>query len=278
MNAKKQADTVRSGFKRGDSDLLTAYNAYTTWRRVCTSPGVSEFEFCKKNFLSSPNLSNIEELKGQLLASIADTGLITLSSEDRTALSRVRTSRHQRFFAPILDSNNVNETNDTLISAVVAWSFYPKILVREGKGWRSVANNQSLSLHPTSVNKLSPTPAFEKSRYLSFYSIMQSSSRFTNAQETTPVEPMALVLLAGDARFDFYSGVIVLDGNRLRFKVRRWREMAILKALRTKIREILVRMWKKPGREMGVAEREWFDIFIEIFRGFDERRVRLKAQ
>ncbi|KAK3063168.1 hypothetical protein LTR53_019028, partial [Teratosphaeriaceae sp. CCFEE 6253] len=31
MHAKKQADTVRLGFKRGESDLETVYNAYCSW-------------------------------------------------------------------------------------------------------------------------------------------------------------------------------------------------------------------------------------------------------
>ncbi|KAG9825194.1 ATP-dependent RNA helicase A, partial [Aureobasidium melanogenum] len=71
MGAKKQADTVRLGFKRGNSDLLTAYNAYCAWRKACTTPGISEQQFCRKNFLSPINLGNIEDLKSQLLASLS---------------------------------------------------------------------------------------------------------------------------------------------------------------------------------------------------------------
>ncbi|KAG9902170.1 ATP-dependent RNA helicase A, partial [Aureobasidium melanogenum] len=71
MGAKKQADTVRLGFKRGNSDLLTTYNAYCAWRKACTTPGISEQQFCRKNFLSPINLGNIEDLKSQLLASLS---------------------------------------------------------------------------------------------------------------------------------------------------------------------------------------------------------------
>ncbi|PNS15386.1 ATP-dependent RNA helicase DHX36 [Sphaceloma murrayae] len=274
MNARRQADTVRLGFKRGDSDLLTTFNAYKAWRRVCSTPGISEFEFCKKNFLSPTALANIEELKGQLLSSLLDAGFLTLSAEERMALSRIRHTRHNRTFVPVPDSCNQYEVNDTMIQSVIAWSFYPKILVREGKGWRSVANNQSLSLHPTSVNKLSPTPAFERSKYLSFYSIMQSSSRFTNAQETTPVEAMALVLLAGDAKFDFYAGVIIVDGNRLKYKVKEWWEMVMIKAIRSNVRSILNKGWKKPGRELSKRERQWWDLFLKIFHEVWEKKER----
>ena len=68
---------------------------------------------------------------------------------------------------------NANE-NDLVLTSVIAWSFYPKLLAREGKGWRNVANNQSVSLHPTSVNKGVPNPP----KYLSFYHIMQSSNKY----------------------------------------------------------------------------------------------------
>jgi len=265
LHAKKQADTVRLGFKRGDSDPLTAYNAYTAWRKVCTTSGSSEFQFCKKNFLSQQNLANIEELKAQLLSSLADAGFVSLTSEDRSALSRVRQSSRNRTFVPIPAARNIADANDLLINSVTAWSFYPKILAREGKGWRNIGNNQSISLHPTSVNKLSPSPQFHATHFLSFYSIMQSSSRFTNAQETSPVEAMALILLAGDVVFHLYAGVIIVDGNRLRLKVRNWKTMIVLRSLRLKMRDILARAFRSPGRDMSSRQRAWFDIFVGIF-------------
>lgn len=260
MGVKKQADTVRLGFMRGNSDLLTAYNAYTAWRRVCMTPGISEFPFCRKNFLSPQNLANIEDLKGQLLGSLADAGFVSLEKHERAALSR---SRSKRNFVEVPSARDFAGSNDLLINSVTAWSFYPKILSRDGKGWRHVANNQSISLHPQSVNKGSSNDA----KYLSFYSIMQSSSRFTNAQETSPVTDMALVLMAGDAVFHMYAGVIVIDGNRLRFKVRDWKTMLVLKTLRARIKEILAKGFKNPGRDLSDRQKRWMDIFLSIFEG-----------
>lgn len=274
MGAKKQADTVRLGFKRGNSDLLTAYNAYSTWRKACTTPGISEQQFCRKNFLSPINLANIEDLKSQLLASLSDAGFVSLTSNERGALSRVRNSgRGPRSFVAVPASHNSFDANDALLNAVTAWSFYPKLAIREGKGWRNVANSQSLSLHPQSVNKISP--AIPPPSYLSFYSIMQSNSRFTNAQETAPVDPFALVLLAGDAKFDLFSGVVVIDGNRLRFKMHSWRTCFAVKVLRSRVKEFLGREFKQPGRAM-VPERQkaWMKVFGQVFEGVEGARVR----
>lgn len=71
----------------GDSDLLTVYNAYLAWKRVCVN-GTGEYQFCRKNFLSQQTLSNIEDLKGQLLVCLVDSGLLPLTEAERTALNR----------------------------------------------------------------------------------------------------------------------------------------------------------------------------------------------
>jgi ATP-dependent RNA helicase DHX29 len=271
LNAKKQADSVRLGFKKGDSDLLTLYNAYCAWRKVCSTQGMSERHFCNKNFLSSQNLANIEDLKAQLMSALADSGSVDLTTAERTALSKVRPGYRQRNFVTVPAKYCRADTDDEFAASVVAWSFYPKIVKAESKGWRNIANNASLGLHPTSVNKHNISADI---RYLSFYSIMQSSSKWTNAQETSPVSDFALVLLASEAVFHMYAGVIIIDGNRLRFKVRDWKTMIALKILRTKVREALGRMFKHPGRELGLKQKRWIDLVTQIY----ERRRALTSK
>ncbi len=45
-----------------------------------------------------------------------------------------------------------------------------------------------------------------------------------------------------------YAGVIVLDGNRARFSVSDWKSILVIKALRARLREILTRSFKNPGK------------------------------
>lgn len=177
---RAQADIVRMGFRRGDSDLLTIYNAYLAWKRVCQSTSASggkDFQFCRKSFLSQQTLANIEDLKGQLLVSVADSGFLQLTDDERRALNRLRYGansrgrRHQNFF-DIPHRVNNNSENDAITTAVIAWSFYPKLLVRDNpgsRGLRNVGNNQSISLHPSSVNK-----GHNEIKWMSYYHIMQS--------------------------------------------------------------------------------------------------------
>lgn len=49
---------------------------------------MSEYEFCRRNFLSARNLSAIEELKQQLLAAVIDAGYLTLTNSERAFLNR----------------------------------------------------------------------------------------------------------------------------------------------------------------------------------------------
>ena len=149
-----------------------------------------EHQFCRKNFLSQVSLSNIEDLKAQLTTFLVDSGFLVLNDLEKKALNRyihnylidftgtelscrVRVPSRQRQFVEIPDKYNFNNDNDLILNSVIAWSFYPKLLRRDGKGWRNAANNQSVSLHPTSVNKGSGQPP----RWLSFYHIMQSSNK-----------------------------------------------------------------------------------------------------
>lgn len=110
---------------------------------------------------------------------------------------RTRVTGRQRQFFTVPERVDLNSGNDLIVNSVIAWSFYPKLLIREGKGWRNVANNQTVTLHPTSVNKQSESPP----RWLSFYHIMQARSKFYNAHETSAVEDVAVALLCGDPDF-----------------------------------------------------------------------------
>ena len=265
---KQRADSVRLGFKKGDSDLLTAYNAYCAWRRVCQSEA-SEWKFCKKNFLSPQNLAGIEDLKAQLLGSLADANFVVLHVNERAALNRARASSRKRSFVPELSNYNTNNDNEVIVNSAVAWSFYPKLLTRDGKGWRNVVNNQSVSLHPTSVNKI----ASANIKYLSFYHIMQSSARFTNAHETSPCSDISLVLLAGEADFKLYAGVIVIDGNRLRFMVDSWKTMIVLKRLRERMKEVIDRKMKRPGVALPARLEKWVQIWRRVMSAEGKKKA-----
>ncbi|KAJ6443429.1 ATP dependent RNA helicase [Purpureocillium lavendulum] len=265
---RAQADNARMAFRRADSDLLTIYNAYVAWKRVCqaNSAAGKEFQFCRKNFLSQQTLANIEDLKGQLLVSLADSGFLSLTEDERRALKGQRfqggRGRRQQNFFDVPHRVNINSDNDLVSSSVIAWSFYPKLLVRDtpgSKGLRNIGNNQSISLHPSSVNRTRLDI-----KWLSYYHIMQSKTVY-HAHETTACEPFAIALLCGDVRCDMFSGVIVLDGNRGRFALPDWKAMLVVKVLRTRLRELLTRSFRQPGKLPTAQQEKWLDVWQRLF-------------
>jgi ATP-dependent RNA helicase DHX29 len=90
-------------------------------------------------------------------------------------------------------------------------------------------------------------------------------ARFYNAHETTAVTDFAIALLCGDVRCDLYSGVIILDGNRGRFAVSDWKTMLVIRTLRTRLREIMTRSFKTPGKPLTGQQAVWLDIWQKIF-------------
>jgi ATP-dependent RNA helicase DHX29 len=275
FGAKQRADIARLSFKTGDSDLLTTYNAYKAWRTVCTTAGRSEMQFCHKNFLSPQNLGNIEDLKAQLLSSLVEAGFVAMTPDERRTLSRYRSTTRNRTFVTVPAQYDIHSSNDLLVNSVIATAFYPKLLTREGKGWRNISNNQTVSLAPTSVNKGTNT-----AKFLSYYHIMQSSNKFYNAHSTSIAHPLPMVLMvAADMDFKLHAGVISFPGNVVRFAVREWRAAVALKVLRRRVKEILSASWKNPGRTLGEREREWLEIFQRVFveRWEKDERVRERA-
>ena len=259
MESRSQAYAARLAFKKGDSDLLTIYNAYCAWRRICTSSAIPEYQFCRKNFLNPQTLSNIEDLKAQLAASLADAGFLKLDDAEKAFLTKVGFYSRRKNFVATPARYNSNDY-DLMLNTVIACSFYPQLLKREGKGWRNIANNQSVSLHPTSVNK----GMVKASKWLSFYHVMQSSSKFCHAYETSPVEDFAVALICGEAEFKMYAGVMILDGNRIRFSVDDWKTLIAIKILRTQIRHIIDQSFRYPGRSLSQAQLSWLDIWQNI--------------
>lgn len=265
MGYHKEADAVRFSFKRGDSDLLTGWNAYSSWRRVCQGTNISEADFCRKNYLSSRTFSNIEDFKQQLIVAVIDAGLFALTPEERIYLNRCRFNagthrRHSFFIAP--NAVNHSSENDAIVNAIVAAGFYPKLLQKDGKGWKNVVNGQSIAVHPSSVNK------HTRSEWLAFYGIIQSNRFF--AYETGHVDDITVALLCGDVDFKMYSGVLVLDGNRVRFAFQDWKSMIALKIFRGRLREITNSSFQTPGKSLSESQRRWMEIFYLVYERLHE--------
>lgn len=96
------------------------------------------------------------------------------------------------------------------------------------------------------------------------------------------MEEFAIALLCGDVRCDvsccngllpsyvtnilqMYAGVFILDGNRARFSVPDWKTMLVIKTLRARLRDILTRSFKNPGKPLTTSQQTWMEIWQKVF-------------
>jgi ATP-dependent RNA helicase DHX29 len=70
-----------------------------------------------------------------------------------------------------------------------------------------------------------------------------------------------------------YAGVFVLDGNRGRFSVPDWKTMLVIKTLRTRLREMLMRSFKQPGKMPTPQHQRWLDVWQKVFTPQEEREI-----
>lgn len=62
-----------------------------------------------------------------------------------------------------------------------------------------------------------------------------------------------------------FSGVIILDGNRGRFAVPDWKTLLAIKVIRTRLRELLTRSFKQPGKLPTAQHEKWLDVWQRLF-------------
>jgi len=68
-----------------------------------------------------------------------------------------------------------------------------------------------------------------------------------------------------------YAGVFVLDGNRGKFSVPDWKTMLAIKTLRTRLREMLDRAFKQPGKLPTPQHQRWLDVWQSLFSQFEDK-------
>lgn len=247
---------AKSNFNRANSDLLSALSAYEGWKRAKLKG--SAFEFCRKNWLNEHTLSQIEEQKVQLLVYLVDGGQVVLSQEERHALNRARVTNFQRKDMYEMPQRYNNKVPDDLLLALISMSFYPRILVKEGKGWRNVYTNQQVALAKRSVNDGN----LKSVKWLSFSEAMQARPGSLNVFETSRVPESALALLLGQAEMKIFSGVLSIDSGKIRLAVGNWKQAIAIKRLRTALSAVLDHCHRRPGKPLPDSDQRWLDLFL----------------
>lgn len=68
-----------------------------------------------------------------------------------------------------------------------------------------------------------------------------------------------------------YAGVIVIDGNRIKFSVDDWKLMLAIKTLRQKLRQLTAQIFRDPGVQLSPQQQTWLGIWERIFAYHEEK-------
>lgn len=217
-------------------------------------------DFCRKNHISDQAMSQVEDQKVQLLVYLVDAGVVAFEKDEKATLNRARqgSGRGGHFYT--IPDRYQRPICDRALSAIIAMALYPRVLAREGKGWRNVYSNQQVSLISRSINHGNPRAP----RWLSFYEAMQSRSGSLNVFETSAIPDSALAVLLGDAEFRFFAGVLNLDSGKVRLSVRHWRQLMAIKILRDRIATVLDAAFRRPSDAMNAESWKWVDLWLGI--------------
>ncbi|EPQ60643.1 P-loop containing nucleoside triphosphate hydrolase protein, partial [Gloeophyllum trabeum ATCC 11539] len=147
MHVRDEATQKKNSFtpKQYRSDVLAALRAYNEWARLQESGQyVVANRFCVDNFLSKPTLLLIQKVRGHLLQSLYNAGVIQVSSGDTS----LRFSRGRGVPREL----NSNSESLPLLAGLIAIASQPKFAVRTSDVMYRTQQDKNVAIHPSSVN------------------------------------------------------------------------------------------------------------------------------
>ncbi|KAG8913919.1 hypothetical protein FRC01_004323 [Tulasnella sp. 417] len=268
---QEEADKAKLKFNSDNSDFLTVHNAFSAWRKVLDKTGMAR-KFCRENYVSFQTMQQIEEIRQQLLAYLADSGFIQADRNLLNSLSRptsARSSRWKTHLVPIPVEYNIYGEDNRVISSALGAGLYPKILSVDTKSgvMLTLANSQAAAFHPSSVNfRLRGRPQSVGAEYLAFFTLMQSTKLYV--WETGPVDSLALVLLCGDAEFKCVANCVIID-RKIKF-ILSPKTLLALKRLRRNVATAVSERMK--GKTLTPQQELWCEMLTEAL-GSSEKKA-----
>ncbi|KAI6044950.1 P-loop containing nucleoside triphosphate hydrolase protein [Pisolithus marmoratus] len=264
-----EADRAKDSFQLYHSDFLTIHNAFSSWRRACANPGIAR-KYCRQNFLSNENLLQIEELRQQLFGYLVDSSFVDVDPGVMRELNRARFGRNNSYkprFLTIPTDLNVNSNSRSIVNAAVVAGLFPKLLSTDAATgqMRTISNNQTVSFHPSSVN-FRKQPRELSANHFVYYTLIHKKRLY--AQETAPVDDLAILLACGECEFKLMSDSAIVD-RKIRYRLTPKANVAI-KILRRQFHSILSRRFH--GKPLTVFQSRWYELVIAALSGIEQER------
>ena len=252
--SEESANMAKKKFIMGDSDLLAIWKAYSLWKDEFARRPNQIWSYCRQHFLNHSSLLMMERHKWQLLKSLIDIGFVDRDKQ----LGSMRGEETTKKMCPVPEAFNVNSHSESLLGSVIAIGLYDKILqVTNNKAERQgntelqspFLGEMRLFPHPRSMSTLeAPT------EWISYRTLMKTSTSRVFACELTPAPPVGLVLAARDCHLQYTKKLIILD-DKIAFQC--WPRTAVMLRLSKRlIWRILEQKVFDPKSQASEAEEQ----------------------
>ncbi|KDE09069.1 hypothetical protein MVLG_00787 [Microbotryum lychnidis-dioicae p1A1 Lamole] len=255
-----EADAVKRGFKVENSDFLTLYNAYCSWREA--SGNGYEREFTRKNFLSQQNLQEIEQGRQQYFSFLVDAGFIDISEAEKRELVSTRYGKSRTRFVRVPNELDTYSRDPKAVMACLAASMYPKLLVIDPQSgqMKTLAKNTPAAIHPSSVNFAPGRRVdFGGSKFVAFFTAMHTHKLYV--WESGTVDERAVYLLCGNADTQLAAHSLSID-RKIRIRLEPKTSIA-MRLLRQQWNSFFLAKMKNPTMTTSEPHAAWLDLVKE---------------
>ena len=264
---REESKAARATFAKTHGDLICDLYAFEEWstRRANGEPTSSLRRWCDENFLSHQTLLDISNNRMQYSSSLQEIGFFPPGSNNQQTKAREKQG---------------NNTNTTLLRALIAAAFQPQIARIDFPDTKFAASssgavaldpeartikffnedNGRVFVHPGSTLFSAQTfPA--GSAYMSFFTKMSTSKIFI--RELTPANVFGLLMFGGPIEIDPQGRGLLVDGW---LRLRGWARIGVLVSrLRGMLDAVLARKVEEPGLDVSGGE------VVGLVRGLVER-------
>ncbi|XP_023679147.2 ATP-dependent RNA helicase dhx29 isoform X1 [Paramormyrops kingsleyae] len=252
MNRKEEANLAKAALSVANSDHLTIYNAYISWKRARGEGLRAEMAYCKKHFLNRNALLTIEDVKQELMRMMDQAGFFTPKAQ-RAQRPRGR-----------VDSAPLPASQVSLLMAVLTAGLYdsvgrilytPSVDILEQTTCTVETAQGKAQVHPSSVNRTLQTYGWllyqEKVKYSKVY-----------LRDTTLISPFPMLLFGGDIDVLHRERLVSLD-SWIQFQAP-VRIGVIFKHLRKLIDSLLEMKLENP--KMNLEDEKTIQIITELIQ------------
>ncbi|CAO3629564.1 unnamed protein product [Cunninghamella echinulata] len=265
---EEEADKARKLFEQDNSDFLTVYKAYTTWRNKLIEfrqkPGWKRKiqQYCKTYYLSHKNLEMIEEMKKQYLELLISIGFVMVSDVDKQKLEKYDLNRYNRLCQIPSIYNQYGEST-AMINAAITAGMYPKVAVynKNNNTYMRPPNMLNMNIHPSSTLYHRHTTNTNNSEFLVYNTVVMNNDKIF-LWENGIINPATLILFSNDLVIKHNIKYMVVD-NWLKFKCFA-RTGVLMKFLRHELIKWLEDKINQPSMDLTSRTQNIMELIVKV--------------